>query len=92
MAKEDILQEKMFLNELEKNEQVLYRYCNAEGLFNVDYSPNGSINNIAGICNKERNVFAMMPHPERACSSLIRQYRWKKGIFRFIFYKLTLKK
>ena len=64
-AKEDIL------NELEKREQVLYRYCNTEGLFNLDYSPNGSINNIAGICNKERNVFALMPHPERACSTLL---------------------
>lgn len=64
-AKENIL------NELEKREQVLYRYCNTEGFFNVDYSPNGSTNNIAGICNKERNVFALMPHPERACSSLL---------------------
>jgi phosphoribosylformylglycinamidine synthase subunit PurQ / glutaminase len=64
-AKEDIL------NEIEKRELVLYRYCNTEGLFNVDYSPNGSINNIAGISNKERNVFALMPHPERACSALL---------------------
>ncbi|MGH2564176.1 MAG: phosphoribosylformylglycinamidine synthase subunit PurQ, partial [Ginsengibacter sp.] len=59
------------IEELEKSEQILYRYCNSEGLFNVDYSPNGSINNIAGICNRERNVFAMMPHPERACSTLL---------------------
>ena len=59
------------LNELEKQEQVLYRYCNTEGLSNVDYSPNGSTNNIAGICNKERNVFALMPHPERACSAIL---------------------
>src|SRR6185312_11952060 len=64
-AKENIL------DELEKSEQVLYRYCNTEGLFNVDYSPNGSANNIAGICNKERNVFALMPHPERACSTIL---------------------
>jgi phosphoribosylformylglycinamidine synthase subunit PurQ / glutaminase len=60
------------LNELHKHEQILYRYCNNEGFFdNADYSPNGSINNIAGICNKQRNVFAMMPHPERACSTLL---------------------
>lgn len=59
------------LDELEKNEQVLYRYCNTKGLFNVDYSPNGSANNIAGICNRERNVFALMPHPERACSAIL---------------------
>jgi phosphoribosylformylglycinamidine synthase subunit PurQ / glutaminase len=59
------------LSELEKQQQVLYRYCNTDGLFNVDYSPNGSSHNIAGICNKDRNVFAMMPHPERACSTLL---------------------
>ena len=59
------------LSELEKQQQVLYRYCNTEGFFNVDYSPNGSSHNIAGICNKKRNVFAMMPHPERACSTLL---------------------
>ncbi len=59
------------LNDLQKNNQILYRYCNSEGLCDVDYSPNGSINNIAGICNKQRNVFGMMPHPERACSTLL---------------------
>ncbi len=59
------------LSELEKQQQVLYRYCNTDGFFNVDYSPNGSSHNIAGICNKNRNVFAMMPHPERACSTLL---------------------
>jgi phosphoribosylformylglycinamidine synthase I len=64
-AKESVLEE------LEKREQVIYRYCNTEGLFSVDCSPNGSSNNIAGICNKERNVFALMPHPERACSALL---------------------
>jgi phosphoribosylformylglycinamidine synthase I len=61
-ASEDVLKK------MEEQQQVLYRYCNIDGLFGVDYSPNGSINNIAGICNKERNVFGMMPHPERACS------------------------
>jgi phosphoribosylformylglycinamidine synthase subunit PurQ / glutaminase len=61
--------EENVLDELEKGGQIWYRYCNTEGAFNVDYSPNGSTDNIAGICNKERNVFAMMPHPERACSS-----------------------
>lgn len=59
------------LTEMQKNNQVIYRYCNNEGASNVDYSPNGSTNNIAGICNKERNVFGMMPHPERACSTLL---------------------
>ena len=59
------------LNELIYEEQVIYRYCNEEGLFDKDYSPNGSTYNIAGICNKERNVFGMMPHPERACSTML---------------------
>ncbi|MEO8109241.1 MAG: phosphoribosylformylglycinamidine synthase subunit PurQ [Ginsengibacter sp.] len=56
------------LQELEANNQVLYKYCNNEGIIHPDHSPNGSTENIAGICNKERNVFGMMPHPERACS------------------------
>lgn len=59
------------LQELEANNQVLYKYCNNEGFIHSDYSPNGSTENIAGICNKERNVFGMMPHPERACSEAL---------------------
>ncbi len=56
------------LNQLQNNKQIIYRYCNVEGSSHVDYSPNGSVNNIAGICNEQRNVFGLMPHPERACS------------------------
>lgn len=48
------------------NDQVIFRYCSEEGQLGDDFNPNGSINNIAGICNKGRNVFGMMPHPERA--------------------------
>ena len=59
------------LEEMDANNQVLYRYCNNEGLVHTDYSPNGSTNNIAGICNKTRNVIGMMPHPERACSKAL---------------------
>lgn len=59
------------LAELENNKQVIFRYCNENGLVRDDCSPNGSLNNIAGICNTERNVFGMMPHPERACSALL---------------------
>ncbi len=59
------------LNELVENKQVLYSYCSEEGVIHPDYSPNGSINNIAGICNEQRNVFGMMPHPERACSEAL---------------------
>ena len=56
------------LEELEKNNQIIYRYCNEDGNVHEDHAPNGSLNGIAGICNKERNVFGMMPHPERASS------------------------
>jgi phosphoribosylformylglycinamidine synthase len=53
---------------LEANQQIIYRYCDKNGLIDAASNPNGSLQNIAGICNKERNVFGMMPHPERACS------------------------
>jgi phosphoribosylformylglycinamidine synthase I len=59
------------LLQIQEQKQVIYRYCSCEGLSDDDYSPNGSANNIAGIRNKEGNVFGMMPHPERACSELI---------------------
>jgi len=56
------------LESMELHRQILYRYCDEEGKINTGANPNGAIHNIAGICNKERNVFGMMPHPERACS------------------------
>ncbi|WP_212002213.1 phosphoribosylformylglycinamidine synthase subunit PurQ [Chitinophaga sp. HK235] len=56
------------LDELEKNNQILFRYCDEFGNIIDTANPNGAIRNIAGICNKERNVFGMMPHPERATS------------------------
>jgi phosphoribosylformylglycinamidine synthase I len=56
------------LNELEANNQVIYRYASDKGVITPDANPNGALRNIAGICNKTRNVFGMMPHPERACS------------------------
>lgn len=59
------------LNDLEANNQVIYRYCDAEGNITPASNPNGSLRNIAGICNKNRNVFGMMPHPERACSEAL---------------------
>jgi phosphoribosylformylglycinamidine synthase I len=59
------------LEALEAGGQVLYRYCTEEGEVTAAANPNGSINNIAGICNAGRNVFGMMPHPERACSTML---------------------
>ena len=56
------------LQQLEDNNQVIYRYCSEDGDINEESNPNGTVLNIAGICNEGKNVFGMMPHPERACS------------------------
>lgn len=56
------------LDQLERNGQVLLRYCDEQGRETPEANPNGSIRNIACITNEQRNVFGMMPHPERACS------------------------
>ena len=54
------------IKNLNKNEQILFRYCNENGEITSDSNPNGSLEKIAGICNEQRNIFGMMPHPERA--------------------------
>ncbi len=54
------------LKSLNDNEQVIYKYCDENGLITDEANPNGSLQNIAGICNPAKNVFGMMPHPERA--------------------------
>lgn len=59
------------LDVLEKNNQVIYKYCDEYGNINEAGNPNGAMRNIAGICNASRNVFGMMPHPERACSEVL---------------------
>jgi phosphoribosylformylglycinamidine synthase I len=59
------------LNQLETNGQVLFHYCDENGNVEPNANPNGSARNIAGICNEGRNVFGMMPHPERACSAVL---------------------
>jgi phosphoribosylformylglycinamidine synthase subunit PurQ / glutaminase len=59
------------LNDLEANGQVIFYYCDENGNSIENANPNGAIRNIAGICNSNRNVFGMMPHPERACSSIL---------------------
>lgn len=51
---------------INKNGQVLFRYCDEQGIISDAANPNGSLENIAGICNAQKNVFGMMPHPERA--------------------------
>ncbi len=57
------------LKELNRNRQVLLRYCDLRGAISEEANPNGSTENIAGICNERRNVFGLMPHPERACDA-----------------------
>ncbi|MFT5780065.1 MAG: phosphoribosylformylglycinamidine synthase I [Crocinitomicaceae bacterium] len=57
------------IDRLESNEQILFKYCAADGKVSKEVNPNGSIGNIAGICNENRNVFGMMPHPERAADA-----------------------
>lgn len=59
------------LARLEDNGQVLFRYCTPAGEVSEAGNPNGSLNNIAGICNREGNVIGMMPHPERASDAML---------------------
>ena len=63
--------EEQTLDELEVNGQIIFRYCDENGKITEAANPNGAIRNIAGICNASRNVFGMMPHPERACSEVL---------------------
>lgn len=59
------------LAELERNDQIVFRYSDENGEVSDQANPNGSRSNIAGICNREKNVLGMMPHPERACENLL---------------------
>jgi phosphoribosylformylglycinamidine synthase subunit PurQ / glutaminase len=59
------------LNTLQQNNEILYTYCNNNGAIDNLSNPNGSTLHIAGICNSQRNVFGMMPHPERATSNIL---------------------
>jgi len=59
------------LKSLNDNDQVLFRYCDEAGNITAAANPNGSLENIAGICNATRNVFGFMPHPERASDPLV---------------------
>ena len=59
------------LDRLKAHNQVLWQYCNAQGEVTEAANPNGSLGNIAGICNERRNVAGLMPHPERACETIL---------------------
>ena len=62
---------KEHLNELEDNELIPIKYCDKNGSINLKSNPNGSINNIAGIFNKKKNILGMMPHPERMSDKIL---------------------
>ena len=59
------------MKELEDNDQILFKYCDENGDFSADANPNGSLNHIAGITNTQKNVFGLMPHPERASDEML---------------------
>ena len=64
--------EESVIKKLVKNDQILFRYCNEKGEITEESNPNGSLQNIAGITNEMRNVFGLMPHPERAADTELR--------------------
>ena len=72
------------LLQLKKNNRVIFRYCTADGDITESANPNGAFDNIAGICNATRNVFGMMPHPERASSPLLGNEDGKQ-VFKMLF-------
>lgn len=59
------------LKALQDNDQILFQYCDATGAVTAEANPNGALHNIAGVTNKGRNVFGMMPHPERAADPIL---------------------
>ena len=75
------------IEDLENNDQILFKYCDEKGEVTANSNPNGSIKNIAGICNKDRNVFGMMPHPERASDTELRSINGRK-LFESILSKV----
>jgi phosphoribosylformylglycinamidine synthase len=56
---------------LQREDRIIFRYCDAQGDLTEKANPNGARDNIAGICNRERNIVGLMPHPERACEELL---------------------
>lgn len=73
------------LRTLQANDQILFEYCDADGNVHPNANPNGSSLNIAGICNEARNVFGMMPHPERASEDILGNTDGR-GLFESMIY------
>lgn len=71
------------LRMLYDNDQILFKYCDAQGRDTQESNPNGALDNIAGVCNLEGNVAGLMPHPERASERILNPYRNERA--RIIF-------
>ena len=71
------------LKELEENDQIVFKYSTEDGSFTSEANPNGSLDNIAGICNLEHNCIGLMPHPERASESILSPKQTIHGRFFF---------
>ncbi len=78
------------LSRLQQNKQIIFQYCDEYGQVNETGNPNGSQLNIAGICNETRNVFGMMPHPERASEEMLGNTDGKLVFDSFISYSDAL--
>jgi phosphoribosylformylglycinamidine synthase len=78
------------LQQLQDDEAIVFRYSDEQGNIDESSCPNGSVYNIAGICNKQRNILGMMPHPERACDPLTGNTDGV-GLFRSIIDNFKLK-
>ncbi len=76
------------LDLLEESGQIIFRYCDEAGELSERANPNGALSNIAGICNLDRNVLGMMPHPERACEDLLGSSDGQ-GIFRSLAHAIA---
>ena len=68
------------LKELNDNDQIVFRYSDENGKITAESNPNGAFENIAGICNLNRNVLGMMPHPERASEPVLSPYKSSDGL------------
>ncbi len=76
------------LASLEQHKQIVVRYCDESGSATKEANPNGSLANIAGVCNREGNVFGLMPHPERVCDPVVGGADGR-GVFASIINSIT---
>jgi len=72
------------LERMKQHHQIVFRYCQPDGMVDETSNPNGSVENVAGICNEQGNVIGMMPHPERA-SELVLGSQDGRGVFASLF-------